>query len=236
MTVTTPHPVTAARGLPENTLPTTVLDRLPPTAPPAPWATRCEIVTWWHKPRHDTAALLPPALRGKGVAAVAWTLVRYADTPVGPYDEIAAVVIPRGRGPAHIPFIAVDSLPSIVGGRVNWLLPKSLAGFESTDGGRRVTARGLEPAEPAWSVTVGARPLGPPLPMLARFAVAQSAGDGDVAHRFTGRMRGLGRYTRVTVQGEAAGPLASLLRTGSFHGVRLIRGRFAAGPLHPNLS
>jgi len=235
MTTLTPHPVTAARGLPENSLPASLLDRLPPTAPPAPWATRCEVLTWWHRPRRDTADLLPLALRGRGVAVVAWALVRYAETPVGPYDEVAVAVIPRGRGPAHIPFICVDSLPSIVGGRVNWLLPKSLARFDRSDGGRSVEVRPVEPAEPAWWLRVNGRPVGPPvpLPMPVRFSVAQADGSDADTHRFLGRSRGVGRYTRVAVEGVADGPLGSLLRTGRHHGMSLTHGRFIAGPLMP---
>lgn len=233
MTTLAPHPVTAARGLPETALPASLLERLPPTAPPAPWDTRCQVVTWWHRPRPDSADTLPPALRKRGVAAVAWALGRYTDTPVGPYDEIAAVLIPRGRGPAHIPFICVDSLPSIVGGRVNWLLPKSLAEFERSRGERSVEVRPVEPAEPGWRLQITMRPIGPPipLPVPVRFAVAQAAESGGETQRFNGRTRGIGRYTRVSVEGVADGPLGSLLRTGRHHGMSLTRGRFSAGPL-----
>jgi hypothetical protein len=40
-----------------------------------------------------------------------------------------ALIPDGGDGYGHIPFIVVDLLPSIVGGRVNWLLPKALARF-----------------------------------------------------------------------------------------------------------
>lgn len=233
MTTLAPHPVTAARGLPENTLPATLLERLPPTAPPAPWDTRFEVTSWWHRPRRDTADLLPPPLRGRGIAMVAWALVRYSRTPVGPYEEVAVAVIPRGRGPAHIPFICVDSLPSIVGGRVNWLLPKSLAEFDRSRGERSVEVRPVDPAEPAWWLRISSRPVGPPvpLPVPVRFTLAQTDDSGGSPQRFSGRSRGVGRYTRVTVEGVADGPLGSLLRTGRHHGMSLTHGRFAAGPL-----
>jgi hypothetical protein len=65
------------------------------------------------------------------VTASAGALISYADTPVGPYHEVIGMVIVRhgARLLVHVPFIAVDSPTSLVGGRVNWALPKTLADF-----------------------------------------------------------------------------------------------------------
>ena len=61
-------------------------------------------------------------------------MLRYEDTPVGRHAEVMAVTLIRGRrGPiTHCPFIAVDSPASVVGGRANWALAKTLARFEGT--------------------------------------------------------------------------------------------------------
>jgi len=61
-------------------------------------------------------------------------MLRYRASPVGPYAEVWATPgIRVGRhGPElTIPFMAVDSLASLRGGRANWGLPKTLATFNS---------------------------------------------------------------------------------------------------------
>ena len=58
--------------------------------------------------------------------------VEYLDTPVGPYHEVlAGNLLWTGRlSVSQVPFIAVDSLASVAGGRANWALPKTMADFE----------------------------------------------------------------------------------------------------------
>jgi hypothetical protein len=230
MTTAMTHPVTAAAGLPETTLPADLLDRLPASVAAAPWRTRCSVVSWFHAPTRAALDVLPDSLRPDRLSAIAWSLVRYADTPVGPYNELVAVPIAKGRGPVHIPFIVVDSPASIVGGRMNWLLPKALAGFAWS--GRSVTVTSDQPADPAWTVSATSRPIGPPLPFASRFSVTQCSTDGEV-RRFPARMRGLARYASVTVTGSAAGPLGSLLREGRHRGAVISHGGFTALPLRP---
>ncbi len=71
---------------------------------------------WWHRAALGSGALLPTGLRpGPPVAVGAF--VRYLDSPVGAYDEVLACPHLLTGGRLHIPFIAVDSLPSVVGGR-----------------------------------------------------------------------------------------------------------------------
>lgn len=227
----TTHPISDAAGTAETQLSAGFVERLPATAAAAPWRTRCALTVWWHRPRRETAEVLPAALRDLPIAVVLWTLVRYTETPVGPYDEIAAVVSFRGRNPVHIPFITVDSPASIVGGRANWLLPKALAGFEWDGLGATVTP--VEPADPAWALEtrVSRSRLG--LPLIAAYQVQQvSAADGR-PRRFGARMSGLAHPARVRVEGSAAGPLEALLRTGDHRGFHVDHGRFAAKPLRP---
>ena len=100
-----------------------------------------------------------------------------------------------GDGYGHIPFIVVDSLASIVGGRANWLLPKALARFDwlSTDSAAgsegSVTIVGEQPAKPAWSITVQFSTSGEASPLSLENHVQQVTNDGDV-HRFDGEMTG----------------------------------------------
>lgn len=228
MTTSAIHPVTAAAGLPETALPADLLARLPESVAPAPWRTDCTITTWWHAPTRRTLEVLPEQLRPHRLSVIAWSLVTYSDSPVGPYRELVAAAVPRGRGRVHIPFIVVDSLPSIVGGRANWLLPKALATFAESNGTVTVTA--AEPAAPWWTVSASVRSVGPPLPFAVRFGVDQCSRDGE-PRRFSSTMRGLGRYARVAVSGKAEGPLSALLRTGRHHGALVRRARFTALPL-----
>jgi hypothetical protein len=165
------------------------------------------------------------------VALVAWALVRYDETPVGPYSEVAATLIPgSGDGYGHIPFIVVDSLPSIVGGRANWLLPKALAHFDWSADGRSVTARSDQPAEPAWSISVRYEAAGEPSPVSIPNHVRQVSTAG-VAHRFEGTIAGSLSPTRVGVSGAADGPLAALLVPGQYDGTLIADCQFDVGPL-----
>jgi hypothetical protein len=91
------------------------------------------MVVWLHRAAPDAARHLPDALRGRAtIPLTVGAFVRYRDTPVGPYGEILAAPVLLAEAPlppACVPFIAVDSLASIRGGRENWNLPKTLARF-----------------------------------------------------------------------------------------------------------
>jgi hypothetical protein len=237
-----PFAVDAAVGVPETWLPAGLLTRLPGAVARAPWTTRCEVVTWLHPVEAAAAGLVPEPIRPEKVALVAWALVRYADTPVGPYSEIAATVIPAdadANGVGHIPFIVVDSLPSIVGGRVNWLLPKSLGRFEWSPDAAAVTITPEEPAAPAWSMTVRvsgnttgdttgdeAAATDVSLPNRLR----QVAADGRVG-RLESTLSGSLRPVTIEVDAHAEGPLSMLLQTGRHDGSLLRDCRFEVGPL-----
>jgi hypothetical protein len=231
MTTTAPYAVTAAAGLPETELPDELIGRLPASAALAPWQTRCNVVSWLHEPDAAAIETFPPAIRPTSVALVAWALVRYEDTPVGPYSEIAATLIPAGGdGYGHIPFIVVDSLPSIVGGRANWLLPKALAHFEWSGDGRSVTVTSEQPATPAWSITVSYVPAGDTADIAVPNHVQQVSTDG-VVRRFDGELTGTMQGGTVQVDGFADGPLAALLALGSHDATIMTDCQFNVGPL-----
>jgi hypothetical protein len=225
-----PYAVSAATGLPETRLPDSLLAQLPDHAAPAPWRTQCQVVTWHHPADPAAIETFPDTIRPDAVALVAWALVRYAQTPVGPYSEVAATVLPDGGdGYGHIPFIVVDSLPSIVGGRANWLLPKALATFDWAADGMSVTASADQPATPAWRIAVRCSVDGAADPVTLPSRVRQVSDDGAIA-RVDGELTGSMSPATVEVSGEAAGPLASLLRPGRYDGALMQECEFSFGP------
>jgi hypothetical protein len=134
------------------------------TGSPAPWDCRLEAVVWWHRARPEAAAALPPPLRGRRLPVTLAGLIRYRDSPVGPYREVVAcpMVILDGLVPTgHVPFIAVDSPASLHAGRENWALPKVPASFPGAPGAA---------APASWSVAarVRARRRRLPIALAAR--------------------------------------------------------------------
>lgn len=229
-TASAPYAVSAAAGLPETALPDSLVEQLPTSVAAAPWRTRCQVVTWYHPANAAAIEAFPHAIRPDAVALVAWALVRYIDTPVGPYSEVAATLMPENGDYGHIPFIVVDSLPSIVGGRVNWLLPKALARFDWSDDGLSVTATADAPAEPTWRIAVRCSPSGGTTPTTLPSRVAQASTDGVVG-RADGTMNGSLTSATVEVDGHADGPLAALLQPGTYDGALMSDCTFEVGPL-----
>lgn len=201
--------------VPESRLADDVPARLPAATPPPPWDCLVRAVVWLQRTPPPPLTDVPAPLTGVTVGA----FVEYLESPVGPYREVFAGPVVRGTGlPAlHVPFIAVDSVPSVHGGRTHWGLPKTLAAFTGDVGAGRATAEG-----DGWSVQVDAAGAGLPVPLAAAFAGLQQAGRARVA------VRGRGRLTRVRV--TATGPtLTSWLGDGTHVGV-VGRGRLLVHP------
>jgi hypothetical protein len=228
-----PYAVTDAVGLPETRLPEELLARLPADVAAAPWHTRdCTVVTWLHPVPAEALEAFPEQIRPASVALVAWALVKYGDTPVGPYSEIAATLIPDGGdGYGHIPFIVVDSLASVVGGRANWLLPKALARFEWSADGMAVTATSEQPASPAWTISLTVEPTGDAAALSVPNHVQQVSTAGAV-RQFDGELSGQMSPATVVVDGRADGPLVTLLAPGRYDGSILRDCEFDVGPLN----
>lgn len=203
-------------GVPETALDPGLLGRLPESAPAAPWDLTMQALVWFGRRAQGGTRVLPAPLRADTRAlARGGGLVRYLDTPVGAYAEaLGAEVIWRGRkAGVHVPFMAVDSPISVVGGRANWSLPKTLARFEGDPvSDRAMTARG-----DAWELSARARVLGPPLPYRTDFALLQISPDGSV-RRAAGRMRGRARPARVTVEVSGGADLRRCVGEGGFLG------------------
>jgi hypothetical protein len=173
------------------------------SVPGAPWELAAAVIGWVGPP---SAA----GIDGRPVATVGG-MVTYASTPVGPYDEVFALVaLLRGtRVYGHVPFMAVDSEESVAGGRRNWHLPKTLAAFAGDAASGRMAAEA-----DGWRVRVAARALGPAVPFTIRFLLAQPRAEGgEVVSPGGGRARVRPALVRVRVEGDA-GPL----RSGVFPG------------------
>jgi hypothetical protein len=227
------HALQEIEGVAESALADDDAARLPGASAPAPWSTVLDAVVWFHRAAPGAARHLPEALRGRRALPVTvGALVRYAETPVGPYHEVLAspVLLGGSRGPeAVVPFIAVDSLPSVHAGRENWALPKTLARFdwpEAPRGGFELDAEG-----DGWSVhaTVSPRPRRLPFAAATRNRQVTSAGAEIV---FDSRWRGPARLASVEL--ETRGPtLPGWLRSGRHPALVLEGARVSVGPAQP---
>jgi hypothetical protein len=192
--------MSAIPSVPESLLASDAV--LPASSAPAPWRTRIDAAFWWHRAAPSAASVLPVDLRALGVIPVTLAaFVRYRETPVGPYSEIFASPVLLRKWPVpplHIPFIAVDSLASVHGGRENWALPKTLASFQW--GSSSVAASG-----DGWDVAVDARASTPLFPVAGGLRVLQLH-DWEPRSAWIG-LSGRARLGRVTV--AAHGPTLS---------------------------
>ena len=73
-----------------------------PGAAPAPWATVLDAVVWFHRaaPGRGRAAAAPRCAGGAALPVTVGALIRYRETPVGPYREVLASPV-AARRPAR---------------------------------------------------------------------------------------------------------------------------------------
>ena len=221
------------QGVAESALGDADAARLPGESAPAPWATVLDAVVWFHRAAPGAGERLPAALRGRrSLPVTVGALVRYRETPVGPYHEVLAspVLLAGPKGPeAVVPFIAVDSLPSVRGGRENWALPKTLARFEwppEPRGGFELDAEGE-----GWSVHATVRPRARRLPFaaIARNRQVTPAG-AEIAFASSAR----GRARLAAVELETRGPtLPGWLRSGRHPALVLTGASVIVGAAQP---
>jgi hypothetical protein len=214
-------------GIPETGLTEALLAGLPPNEAPSPWDCACTGLLWFGRGGGPARAALPPALRGHRALATIGGFVRYSDTPVGAYDEVLGMVASHtGAKPwGTVAFMSVDSRPSLVGGRTNWAMPKTLSEFS---GAPATTMTGTSADGLVWTVRATARTLGPSLPVRSQGTARQEFADGRVGtSRLT--MRGRVRPALVTVEVTSQGPLASWLRSGRHLGAVVESASFTLG-------
>jgi hypothetical protein len=126
-------------------------------------------------------------------------------------------------GRVHIPFIAVDSVASVHGGRAHWALPKALASFSWTGStGARVDGDG-------WWLAARVVRKGPPVPVFGRSTCVQVRPDGRVGTAKVA-MRGHGRLVSVEVDVDPAASYADWLVPGRHFGVLVASARLTMGP------
>jgi hypothetical protein len=211
----------AVPGVPECALDDDTVAQLPDETAPAPWEVTCSSITWYGRGGRAAAQAAGAVGRGRRALAVIGGIVSYRDTPVGPYHEaFGTVALQQGRQMrATIPFMAVDSPVSLVGGRANWSLPKCLATFNGSPTST-MTAEG-----DGWRIRASARPFGPsyPVPMSGR--LLQAWPDGVVREAvLDGRARS--RSAIVIVEVTSTGPLPGWLRPGRHLGAVLLEASF----------
>jgi hypothetical protein len=214
-----PRPeLTGVGGVPETALSEALLATLPPNESEAPWTVNCSAVLWASRPTREASEALPPTLRGRRGVVVIGGIVRYLETPVGPYDEVFGIVM-SGYGRqavGTVTFMAVDSPESLVGGRTNWAMPKTLASFEGTLGSREtLVATGKDSL--GWQVSARPRVLGPRVPVRSG-AITRQEFPGGMLGDSRLRARGRARPALVDVEVQSDGPLAGWLRPGKHLG------------------
>jgi hypothetical protein len=182
-------------GLPESHLRPEHLAALSKSPPPAPWTCRARALVWVQRTTERPAF----DWQGRPLPVAVGGFIEYLDTPVGPYHEVLAGSLVRSaRIPAvQVPFIAVDSMDSVAGGRRNWALPKTVARFETDL--TRATAR----AEgDGWTATIiptrAVHRPALPLPIRLRFSAVGPLGTSRTSLRAHGRVI----RVRTEVDGE----------------------------------
>ncbi|MDP7721930.1 acetoacetate decarboxylase family protein [Mycobacterium sp. TY814] len=221
--------LTGVRGVPESALSHALVATLPRNEAPAPWECRCSALLWLGRGGRAAAAALPPALSGNPALVTLGAFVRYTDTPVGAYDEVLGIVGSRSglRPWGNVAFMSVDSESSLVGGRTNWAMPKTLARFDGElADGNLIT--GSSTSEPSWTVSATPRVKGPALPLKVKGSARQQFADGRVGDSlltFNGRIR----PALVTVGVSSSGPLPTWLRPGLHLGAYVEEATFTLG-------
>ena len=199
------HPLQAVPGVPESALTDADAARLPAASAPAPWPTVIDAVVWWHRAAPGAAAHLPAPLRERRALPVTvGALIRYRETPVGPYREVLGSPVVLAEAPlpcAVVSFIAVDSAASVHGGRVNWQLPKAFARFDWPEA--PAGAFSLAAAGDGWSVRAAVRARPRRFPVALALRNRQVAPDGREI-TFDSRARGSARLAtaEIATRGE----------------------------------
>lgn len=220
-------------GVAECALSGEFAERLPQGAPAPPWECRADALVWLGRGGATARRALPDGVReGRSALGVVGGMVRYTETPVGQYDEVFGGVAFRQGATvrAGIPFMAVDSEASLVGGRSNWALPKTMAEFE----GR--TASGMTATGEGWQVRTRVRPCGPALPVRSGATIVQQWPDGHArAATMWARARAQPAVVTVSVDSNRQ-PQPSLpgwLRPGKHLGLVVGGLWFTLGPARP---
>ena len=206
--------ITGVPGVPETALSDDLLARLPYNLAPAPWDVQCAGLVWHGRGGRAARGAFAPALRNSRALASIGGFVRYSDTPVGTYDEVFGLVASADgiKSWGTVSFMAVDSEASLVGGRTNWSMPKTLAGFDGEIGNKQTMAGWGEGAV-RWRIEATPTIIGPRIKVRSKMPTRQEFPDGVVrdSHMVA---RAVIRPALVRVEVVSDGPLASWLKPG----------------------
>lgn len=219
--------IVAVPGVPETALSDELIARLPENLAPAPWECRFSGLVWSGRGGKAARAALPTSLRHARALATVGGFVRYEDTPVGPYDEVfGQVASSEGlKSWGSVTFMAVDSEASLVGGRTNWSMPKTLASFEGEIGHKKTMA-GWSNGPVRWRLEATPIAVGPRVTRGTSAQVRQQFPDGVVRPSIM-QGRGTMRPALIRVEVVSDGPLASWLRPGLHAGALIEAGTFS---------
>jgi hypothetical protein len=209
--------------------------------PPPPWSCRLDAIVWWHRAGPGAAAALPEALTEalrapRRLPVTLAAVVRYAETPVGPYGELAGsplLLLDGGRVAGHVPFIAVDSVASADAGRALWALPKVMAAFTWPAGplGAAAAEATVRHGEGAWSVAVRVHPRRARVPFAVAGRCLQVDEEG---RRLAFPVHGVGLAAPARARVAVGGPEApAWLRDGDHAALVLSRTRVRVGRAAP---
>ena len=206
--------ITGVPGVPETALSDDLLARLPENLAAAPWDVQCEGLVWHGRGGRAVRGAFAPALRNSRALASIGGFVRYSDTPVGTYDEVFGLVASADgvKSWGTVSFMAVDSEASLVGGRTNWSMPKTLAGFDGEIGPKQTMA-GWGDGPVRWRIEATPTVIGPRIKVRSKMPTRQEFPDGVVRNSHMAA-RAVIRPALVRVEVVSDGPLASWLRPG----------------------
>jgi acetoacetate decarboxylase len=190
-------------------------------APHAPWVLSGESMGGPARLRGAHVTLPTGLQRLPGPAMIG--AARYADSPVGPYHELAVGIPARlgARPGLCITTMVVDSADSRVGGRRNWGFPMELGTLVWEADGDERELRWVERG-----IVVRGRPSGPVLPVLLPVRNVQRRSDSAVM--VPARLRGRGRLARLEVEVGENDPLVWL--AGRHRGLLVSGVRFVLDP------
>lgn len=188
----------------------------------APWVLSGESIVGLARCPHTLGPMPPGVRRMQG--PVLLVAVRYSGSPVGPYLELAIGEPARlgARLGWCMSTMVVDSPESRTAGRTNWGFPKEVGSLTWDGDGRMRELRWAERG-----VVIRGEPSRFRLPMLVPMLVPMRAlqhrSDGPVV--VPGRLRGVARVARVTVEvpdGDRLAPLAGAHPGCTVDGMRFV--------------
>ncbi len=221
--------ITGVPGVPETALSDELVARLPENLAPAPWDVQCAGLVWSGRGGRSAQEALAPALRSSRARASVGGFVRYASTPVGPYDEVFGLVASRDglKQWGSVCFMAVDSEASLVGGRGNWSMPKTSASFEGEIGHKQTMSAWCD-GPVRWRVEATPTVVGPRLPSRSKMPTRQEFPDGVVrVSQLAARAKVRPALVRVEVVSD--GPLPTWLKPGLHMGALIESAEFTLG-------